>query len=144
VTPSLLTVTAHEPRKVVGTVSASEFLVALSVSSGFIAGSAHHDIPWLAVLGLVLGGVVVAPLAARMAGRLPQSLMGTLVGGLILLTNGIVVVQALGGVPSWVGWPLVTATLVITMTTAVTAWRRDRRASAALEGGGVVEARTRS
>lgn len=143
VTPSLLTVTAHEPRKVVGTVSASEFLVALSVSTGFIAGAAHHDIPWVAVLGLVAGGVVIAPLAARMAGRLPQSLMGTLVGGLILLTNGIVVVQALGGVPSWAGWALVTTTLVVTLATAVSAWRRDRRVAAALAADVVVEPRTR-
>jgi uncharacterized protein len=134
VTPSLLTVTAHEPRKVVGTVSASEFLVALSVSTGFLAGASHHDIPWMAVLGLVLGGVVVAPVAARLAGRLPQSLMGTLVGGLILLTNGIVVVQALGGLPAWAGWPLITVTVVVTVTTAGHAWRRDRRARRVVAG----------
>lgn len=129
VTPSLLTVTAHEPRKIVGTVSASEFLVALSVSTGFITGAAHHDIPWMAVLGLVLSGVIVAPLAARLAGRLPHHLMGTLVGGLILLTNGIVVVQALGGVPTWAAWTLANAALLLTLTAAAHAWRRDRRAS---------------
>jgi uncharacterized membrane protein YfcA len=130
VTPSLLTVTAHEPRRVVGTVSASEFLVALSVSTGFVAGTAHEQIPWLAVLGLVAGGVVVAPIAARLAGRLPQAMMGTLVGGLIVLTNGITVVSAVGGVPSGVAWALVVGLVAVTGTTAVHALRRDRRAAA--------------
>jgi uncharacterized protein len=91
VTPSLLTVTRHEPRKVVGTVSAAEFLVAVSVSMGFLTGLAHHDIPWVAVGGLVLGGVIVAPFAARLAGRLPHAPMGTMVGGLIILVNGITI-----------------------------------------------------
>lgn len=47
VTPSLFTVTAHEPRKVVGTVNAAEFLVAIAVSTGFLTGIASHGIPWL-------------------------------------------------------------------------------------------------
>ena len=36
VTPSLMPVTRHEPRKVVGTVNAAEFVVAVSVSLGFL------------------------------------------------------------------------------------------------------------
>jgi uncharacterized membrane protein YfcA len=132
VTPSLLTVTAHEPRRVVGTVSASEFLVALSVNTGFVAGAAHEQIPWLAVLGLVAGGVLVAPIAARLAGRLPQAMMGTLVGGLILLTNGMTVIDAVGGVPSGVAWSLVVGLFAVTGTTAAYAWRRDRHEAVVL------------
>ena len=37
VTPSLMTVTSHEPRKVVGTTNAAEFAVAVSVSIGFVS-----------------------------------------------------------------------------------------------------------
>jgi hypothetical protein len=48
-----MTVTRHEPRKVVGTTNAAEFVVAVSVSSGFLTGSAQHGIPWLPVIGLV-------------------------------------------------------------------------------------------
>jgi uncharacterized membrane protein YfcA len=62
-----MTVTRHEPRKVVGTTNAAEFVVAVSVSSGFLTGAAQHGIPWMPVLGLVLGGVLVAPFAARLA-----------------------------------------------------------------------------
>ena len=68
VTPSLMTVTRHEPRKVVGTVNAAEFLVAVSVSLGFLTGAAQHEIPWLPVIGLSVGGVIMAPIAARLAG----------------------------------------------------------------------------
>ena len=125
VTPSLMTVTRHEPRKVVGTVSAAEFLVAVSVSIGFLTGAAQHGIPWLPVLGLVAGGVVVAPFAAQLAGRLPHAPMGTLVGGLVILVNGINIVAALGGVPWWLDAVLMAALVVVTVRVAWRAWRRE-------------------
>jgi uncharacterized protein len=99
-TPSLMTVTAHEPRKVVGTVNAAEFLVAATVSIAFFTSAAVHDIPWLPVAGLVTGGVIIAPIAARLAGRLPHAPMGTLVGGLVILVNSINIVAAFGGLPA--------------------------------------------
>ena len=126
VTPSLMTVTAHEPRKVVGTVNAAEFVVAVAASVGFLTGIAQEDIPWDAVLGLVVGGVIVAPFAARLAGRLPHAPMGTLVGGLIILVNLLTIVPALGGVPSWLGWTGVVGVVVITVEVARRAWRREQ------------------
>lgn len=128
VTPSLLTVTAHEPRRVVGTVSLAEFLVALSVSAGFLVGIAHQDIPWLYVLGLCLGGVAMAPIAARLAGKLPHAPMGTLVGGLVVLTNGITIVSSLGGLPLLVDVPLILATVAVSGVVAWKAWGRERLA----------------
>jgi uncharacterized protein len=91
VTPSLLTVTRQEPRKVVGTTNAAEFVVAVSVSSGFLTGAVQHGIPWLPVIGPVVGGVLVAPYAARLAGRLPHGPMGTLVGAPVVLVNAVAV-----------------------------------------------------
>ena len=127
VTPSLMTVTRHEPRMVVGTVNAAEFIVAVSVSSGFITGAAHQDIPWIPVLGLVIGGVLVAPIAARLAGRLPHAPMGTLVGGLVVLVNAVVVVDALGGLPWWLDLVAMAALIVVTSRVALAAWRRERQ-----------------
>jgi len=126
VTPSLMTVTSHEPRKVVGTVTAAEFLVAVAASMGFIAGVAQEDIPWSAVLGLVVGSVIVAPFAARLAGRLPHAPMGALVGALIILVNLLTIVPALGGVPSWLGWAGFVALVVISAVVARAAWHRER------------------
>jgi len=133
VTPSLLTVTSHEPRKVVGTVSLAEFMVAVSVSAGFLVGIAHQDIPWLYVLGLCLGGVAMAPIAARLAGRLPHAPMGTLVGGLVILTNGITIVSSMGGLPLAVDIVLIALTVVVTSVVAWKAWGRERIARAAGE-----------
>ncbi|NYD57745.1 hypothetical protein BKA08_001983 [Nocardioides marinisabuli] len=131
VTPSLMTVTSHEPRKVVGTTNAAEFAVAVSVSLGFITGAAHQDIPWLPVLGLVLGGVIVAPIAARLAGRLPHAPMGVMVGGLIILVNSIVVLAAVGDLPFVVDLALMVAWLLFVARLARTAWHKERAERAA-------------
>jgi uncharacterized membrane protein YfcA len=132
VTPSLMTVTSHEPRKVVGTTNAAEFAVAVAASAGFLLGIGHQQVPWLAVLGLVLGGVAVAPFAARLAGRLPHAAMGTLVGGLIILVNGLTIEQALGGLPTWLGWGSLAALVVATGIVAWRAWQRERTPVGAL------------
>jgi uncharacterized membrane protein YfcA len=129
VTPSLMTVTRHEPRKVVGTTNAAEFVVAVSVSSGFLTGAAQHGIPWLPVIGLVVGGVLVAPYAARLAGRLPHAPMGTLVGTLVVLVNAVTVVDSLGGLPWWLDVLGIAATLVVGGVVARQAWSRERLAA---------------
>ena len=126
VTPSLMTVTSHEPRKVVGSVNAAEFVVALSVSAGFITGAAHQDIPWLPVLGLVLGGVIVAPIAARLAGRLPHAPMGVMVGGLIILVNSIAVLGSFADLPLPVDLALMVGWGVLVAQVAWRAWLRER------------------
>ncbi|MGL5809983.1 MAG: sulfite exporter TauE/SafE family protein [Nocardioides sp.] len=125
-TPSLMTVTAHEPRKVVGTVNAAEFLVAATVSIAFFTSAAVHDIPWLPVAGLVAGGVLIAPIAARLTGRLPHAPLGTLVGGLVILVNSVNVVAALGGLPFVVDLALMFALTAVTCYVAWGAWRRER------------------
>jgi uncharacterized membrane protein YfcA len=130
VTPSLMTVTKHEPRKVVGTVNAAEFIVAVSVSTGFLTGAAQHGIPWLPVIGLVIGGVIIAPIAAKLAGRLPHAPMGTLVGGLVVLVNGITIVAALGGLPGWMDLLLIAATVYVTGRVAWAAWHREKQGAA--------------
>jgi len=126
VTPSLMTVTRHEPRKVVGTVNAAEFVVAVSVSFGFLTGAAQHGIPWLPVIGLVIGGVIMAPIAARLAGRLPHAPMGTMVGGLVVIVNAVTVIAAVGGVPGWADALLLLLALTVTALVARRAWTREK------------------
>ena len=127
VTPSLMTVTNHPPRKVVGSVNAAEFVVALSASLGFLTGAEkiEGEVPWFAVIGLITGGVIVAPFAARLAGRMPQHVMGTLVGGLILIVNGQVILLALGFAPV-IGWVLFGLALVATVIVAQRAYVYDQ------------------
>jgi hypothetical protein len=86
-TPALLASGRMEPRKVIGSIDTSEFLVALSASLGFLValGSQGIDVAW--VLALLAGGLVAAPLAAWLVRHVPPRLLGSLVGGMIVLTN---------------------------------------------------------
>ena len=86
-TTTLLTTGRLEPRKAVGTVDTSEFLVTVSASAGFLLGLGTAGIDLGIVLALLAGGVVAAPLAALAVSRLPARLLGVGVGGLIVLTN---------------------------------------------------------
>ena len=86
-TPALLASGRMEPRKVIGSVSTAEFLVALAASLGFLfaLGSQGIDFTWVAAL--LIGGSIAAPLAAWMVRHIPPRMLGSLVGGLIVLTN---------------------------------------------------------
>ena len=94
VTPTLITTTATEPRKVIGTVSAAEFVVALSASAGFLLQIGRIDIDWGIVGGLALGGVIAAPIAARLVGKLPARQLGIVVALAIIALNAVQIMRA--------------------------------------------------
>lgn len=122
-TPSLLTLTRHEPHRVVGTVNAAEFVVAVSASAGFLAGAGDEGVPWGPVLGLVIGGALVAPFAARLAHRAPRAILGVCVGGMVLVANTAVIAKTLG-IPGAVGGAVVVAIIVATAVIAMRAHTR--------------------
>jgi uncharacterized membrane protein YfcA len=86
-TPAILASGRMEPRKVIGSIDTSEFLVALAASLGFLfaLGSQGVDFAWVAVL--LVGGLIAAPIAAWLVRHIPPRLLGSLVGGIIVLTN---------------------------------------------------------
>jgi uncharacterized protein len=86
-TPTLLSSGRMEPRKIVGTVDTSEFVVAFCASVGFLLTLSFAQIPWQVVGALLVGGVVAAPIAAYVVRVLPMRVLGTAVGGVILVTN---------------------------------------------------------
>lgn len=86
-TPALLASGRMEPRKVIGTIDTSEFLVAVAASLGFLFGLSGAGVDWGWALALLLGGLVAAPLAAWIVRFVPPRILGSLVGGLIVLTN---------------------------------------------------------
>jgi uncharacterized membrane protein YfcA len=95
-TPTLLSSGRMEPRKVVGTVDTSEFVVALCASVGFLIGLSLAEVPWTVVGALLAGGVVAAPVAAWVVRLLPARVLGTAVGGVILITNARTFMDAVG------------------------------------------------
>ncbi|NQV96172.1 MAG: sulfite exporter TauE/SafE family protein [Acidimicrobiaceae bacterium] len=125
-TPTLLSVTTFEPRRVIGTVSASEFLVAFAASAGFVAGSATSGLDWKVISGLLLGGVLMAPFAAQLAGRIPHAPFGTLIGGIVIITNSRTIMLTNNISSTAVAIVLIGFAIVVAVLTTF-AWRREKR-----------------
>jgi hypothetical protein len=93
-----------QPRYVIGTVNTAEFLIALTVSLSFAFAllTGHwEDAPdladnALAVGGLVLGGLVVAPLAGYVVRIVPQGWLLRAVGILICILSATQAYQLVG------------------------------------------------
>ncbi len=81
VTTTLIT-KGRSPRYVIGSVSLAEFFVTLASAFTFftLLGVAH----WQAIVALVVGGLIAAPLAAKLAGRLPRKTSYILLGLLVV------------------------------------------------------------
>src|SRR4051812_2681050 len=86
-TPAILASGRMEPRKVIGSIDTSEFLVSVAASLGFLLALGTQGIDPVWALGLLAGGLVAAPIAAALVRFVPPRLLGSLVGGMIVLTN---------------------------------------------------------
>ncbi|KKI91941.1 membrane protein [Bacillus sp. SA1-12] len=95
-TPTLLSIKGAVPRKVIGTVGASEFAVTASATLGFLLFLGWEQLNWIWVLAFIIGGVIAAPIAAFLVRIIPSYLLGVVVGGFIILTNLNTVLNALG------------------------------------------------
>jgi uncharacterized membrane protein YfcA len=95
-TPTLLADGRLAPNRVIGTVGASEFVVALSASAGFFSALGGEGVKIEFVLALLGGGLIAAPIAAYMVRHLNPRLLGVIVGGFICFTNARVLMGAAG------------------------------------------------
>lgn len=130
-TTTLLSSGRLEPRKVIGSIDTSEFLVAVGGSLGFLLALASSDIPWAYAVALLAGGVVAAPVAAWLVRRLAARVLGVAAGGLIVLTNSKTLTEAFGAG----GATVATATAAVAMlwiAGIVWAVRQERAAAAAV------------
>lgn len=138
-TPALLASGRLEPRKVIGSIDTSEFLVSLAASLGFLLSLGSQGIDFVWVLALLIGGVVAAPLAAWLVRHVPPRVLGSAVGGVIVLTNTRTLLRS-----DWLGQAdtptesLVLGAIAIVWAAAVT-WsvRAYRAEQAALPAVGV-------
>lgn len=114
-TSTLLTLGRAEPRRIVGTVNTAEFLVTAAATAGFVIGLWDDLVANLAaVLALLVGGVIAAPVAAWLVTRLNPAALGGVVGTLLIALNlpkvlpvgwvGVALIVAVGVTFSWVGW----------------------------------------
>jgi uncharacterized protein len=86
VVTSNLLVQGGSPRRVIGTVNTAEFFLTVTISATFILALGWEAFT-VATVGLLIGGVVAAPIGAFVAKRVAADLLLTMVGAVIVLTS---------------------------------------------------------
>jgi len=76
----------HEPRYAIGSVNTAEFFVTVVQAFTFILIIGIADL-WPIIVGLLGGGIIVAPFAAWICKKIPPKVMLILVGCLIFITS---------------------------------------------------------
>jgi uncharacterized membrane protein YfcA len=84
----------RSPRFVIGSVSITEFFVTFASALTFFTmiGVSH----WQVIAGLIIGGVVAAPLAARLVGKLPTKTMFIAVGTMVIIWSLRILLKSAG------------------------------------------------
>jgi uncharacterized protein len=134
-TTSLLSSGRLEPRKVVGSMDTSEFVVAVGASAGFLVGLGSAGINFAWALALLAGGVVAAPIAAWVVRHLAPRVLGVAAGGFIVLTNAQTMMASWFGMDetSSTGWVIIGALALVwfsLIANAVSAERAAKRRAA--------------
>lgn len=87
-TSTLMGLGRQEPRRIVGTVNTAEFLVSLAATLGFVIGLWDDLLAnFAAVIALLMGGMIAAPVAAWLISRVNAIILGGFVGTLIVALN---------------------------------------------------------
>jgi uncharacterized membrane protein YfcA len=94
VTSNLLVQGAH-PRKVIGTVNTAEFFLSVTISATFIVSMGFEAFT-VAMLGLLIGGLLAAPLGGYVAKRVPARVLLIMVAVVLIVTSGYGIVKAIG------------------------------------------------
>jgi uncharacterized membrane protein YfcA len=133
-TPTLLASGRMEPRKVIGSLDTSEFLVAVAVSLGFLFSLGSQGLNWGWVIAFLLGGLVAAPVAAWLVRLVPPRVLGSTVGGVIIVTNVRTLLKS-----DWLGasaglstpvYVLLYALWAAALTYSIRAYRKEQAAEA--------------
>jgi uncharacterized protein len=125
-TPTLLASGRMEPRKVIGSVDTSEFLVAFAASVGFLLALGSQGIAWSFLAALLAGGLAAAPIAAWLVRKITAGILGAAVGGMIVLTNVRTLFEAFE-VDGGTRWPVYVALVGVWLVAIALVVRRHRR-----------------
>ncbi|CAM3926316.1 hypothetical protein SAMN06265348_11197 [Pedobacter westerhofensis] len=93
---STLIAKGKTPRYIIGTVSLTEFFVTLGSAVTFfiILGTSHIQ----TIAGLIIGGVLAAPIAAKLAGKLNTKTILIAVGILVIISSAGTLLKTLGAI----------------------------------------------
>ena len=85
----------RNPRYVIGSVCLAEFFVVFSSSIAFFI---LKTVFILDVAGLIIGGLIAAPIAARLVGKIPMKSMYIAVGSLVIITSILTLIKGISKV----------------------------------------------
>ena len=77
----------HDPRRVIGSTNLTEFLVTTVISATFILSLGYSELK--SAVGLILGGILAAPLGGYIVSRVPTRPVMLTVGLVIIISTGI-------------------------------------------------------
>lgn len=83
------------PRYAIGSVNVAEFFVTATISAVFIATLSVDQTLLVMIAGLIIGGIIAAPLAAYVAKVMPARALLVLVGGVVIILSLRDIVRAL-------------------------------------------------
>ena len=86
VVTSNLLVQGTEPRRTIGTVNTAEFFLTATISLTFVATLGLQAFT-IAAIGLIIGGLLAAPLGALLVRRIPAKRLLTMVGIVLVATS---------------------------------------------------------
>lgn len=83
----------RSPKYVIGSVSLTEFFVTIASAFAFFTmlGVSH----WQTILALIIGGTIAAPIAAKLAGKMPKKTAFILLGILIIIWSLKILIKLL-------------------------------------------------
>ncbi len=96
VVTSTLLASGHDTRKTIGTVNTVEFFVTIAETTAFVALLRDFRSYTSIILGLIIGGVIAAPIGAYLCKIVPVKKMLLIVGLLVIFLNGWKLLQHAG------------------------------------------------
>ncbi|MEX3517813.1 sulfite exporter TauE/SafE family protein [Corynebacterium camporealensis] len=136
-TSTLMAIGKEQPRRIVGTVNTAEFIVTAGATLGFVLGLWEDIVAhFAAVVALLIGGVIAAPIAAWMVSRLNPVMLGGFVGTAIVALNFDKVAAGTEtyfgwSVPGWLTLAVVITVLMLGVLLTFQGVQRNRAARAA-------------
>jgi len=82
----------HEPRKTIGSVNAAEFFITIITGSAFAVIIGFNY--WEIVAGLIISGMLIAPISAKILSKFPIRPLMAFVGSLIIMLSSFVIYQS--------------------------------------------------
>ena len=87
VVTSTMVAAGEDIKKTIGTVNAAEFLVTIAETTTFAVFISDFSNYGFIIMGLIIGGVIAAPIAAKLCSIIPEKVLMGIVGAVIIILN---------------------------------------------------------